>query len=335
MSKSSVNGLSLPLVSLVVPCYNTSSFIEESINSLLEQTYTNIEIILIDDGSLDATGEICDKLALKDNRITVVHQTNQGVSAARNTGLDDAKGEYVVFVDSDDVLRKNAVEILYKMIEMTHSEVVMAQRFNIYEDGIIKDGNVGNLDYQKYGSKELVNHALYGQNGATSTVIGNLYSRELLSDLRFDTNIHYAEDILFNITAILKAKLTCVVYYPIYGYRIRTGSAMRTGFKQDRMGGLEALDKVAHLTGMSQSGGRATKTRRFIECINILRLINNDSQYVKEVSVCVDIIKSSRYHVLFDVHAPLRFRLYAFFSYVHPELPASFRRWIDIPRNKS
>ena len=91
-----------PLISVIIPVYNVEKYLHRCLDSVIEQTYKNLEVILIDDGSTDHSGEICDDYAAKDVRIHVIHQENQGVSAARNKGLDNVKGEYITFVDSDD-----------------------------------------------------------------------------------------------------------------------------------------------------------------------------------------------------------------------------------------
>ena len=106
-----------PLVSIIVPVYQVEAYISECVESLLAQTYTNLEILLVDDGSTDSSGEICDEYAVKDDRVRVVHQRNQGPSVARNSGLDHMKGEYVAFVDSDDVVLPDFIESLYELLE--------------------------------------------------------------------------------------------------------------------------------------------------------------------------------------------------------------------------
>ena len=99
-------------ISVVVPVYNVEKYLRKCIDSIINQTYKNLEIILVDDGSPDKCGEICDEYAKKDNRVKVIHKKNAGVSSARNDGIDNATGEYIIFVDSDDWLEDNAIEIM-------------------------------------------------------------------------------------------------------------------------------------------------------------------------------------------------------------------------------
>ena len=112
-------------VSIIIPVYNVEKYLSECVNSVLEQTYPEIEVLLIDDGSTDSSSEVCDGFAASDHRIKVIHQLNRGLSGARNVGLKNANGEYVLFVDSDDyLLKKNAIELLVKRAEQTDSDVL-------------------------------------------------------------------------------------------------------------------------------------------------------------------------------------------------------------------
>ena len=105
-----------PLISIIVPVYNAEAFLAKTIDSIRNQTYHHLEIILINDGSKDLSGKICDDLAIEDNRIVVIHQKNKGIATTRNRGLDIAKGEYITFCDNDDIMHPQMIEILYESI---------------------------------------------------------------------------------------------------------------------------------------------------------------------------------------------------------------------------
>ena len=119
-------GTGKPLISIVVPVYNVESYIRQCIESLLNQTYRYLDIILVDDGSLDTSGMICDEYAAADKRITVMHQSNQGVSAARNQGVQTAKGEYIAFVDADDWLTPDYLACLQSAMSKSGADIVVA-----------------------------------------------------------------------------------------------------------------------------------------------------------------------------------------------------------------
>ena len=119
------------LISIIIPIYNVEKYLHCCINSVIRQTYKNLEIILIDDGSPDNCGKICDEYAKKDNRIKVIHKENGGLSSARNAGLDIAKGEYISFVDSDDYVAENFIEKLYKLCKENDADIAECDFYRI------------------------------------------------------------------------------------------------------------------------------------------------------------------------------------------------------------
>ncbi len=124
-----------PLISVIIPIYNNETFLQKCIDSILMQTYSNLEIILVDDGSTDGSGKICDQYAQKDPRVKVVHQQNQGISAARNAGIAVAKGEYISFVDSDDWVDATFIEILLKTAQQSNALIAVVGRYEVLAGG--------------------------------------------------------------------------------------------------------------------------------------------------------------------------------------------------------
>lgn len=121
-----------PLISVIIPVYKVEKFLHRCVDSVINQTYKNLEIILIDDGSPDNCGNICDEYAKKDTRIKVIHQENQGLSGARNSGLNIAKGEYIYFIDSDDYIKKNTLENMIKYSEKDILILYQEQQYIYY-----------------------------------------------------------------------------------------------------------------------------------------------------------------------------------------------------------
>ena len=121
------------LISIIVPVYNVEQYLRKCIESIKNQTYTNIEIIIVDDGSTDNSGAICDELKQTDNRIQVLHKKNGGLSDARNAGLKIAKGEFVGFVDSDDYIKEDMFETLYKLNKEHHSDIAIVSYYELYK----------------------------------------------------------------------------------------------------------------------------------------------------------------------------------------------------------
>ena len=128
-----------PLISVIVPVYNVEQYLRKCLDSVISQTYTNLEIILVDDGSTDLGGKICDDYASKDDRITVIHKVNGGLGFARNTGLEMCHGEYIMFVDSDDWLSVDAVRVLYDKLIFDASDIAVGKHVEIYESGSISE----------------------------------------------------------------------------------------------------------------------------------------------------------------------------------------------------
>lgn len=122
-------------ISVVIPAYNVQKYLSACLDSVINQTYHNLEIIVINDGSTDSTGTICDDYARKDTRIKVIHQENQGLSGARNTGLNNCTGDYIFFLDSDDYLNSNALLLLYQALNSTHADLAIGNYCYVSEDG--------------------------------------------------------------------------------------------------------------------------------------------------------------------------------------------------------
>lgn len=188
----------MPLVSIVVPVYKVENVLHYCIDSILNQTYKNFELILVDDGSPDNSGKICDEYAKKDNRIKVIHKENGGVSSARNCGIDAAKGKYICFVDSDDYVNKNYLEILIR----TKSEHPEFDNIWCYFQTVTNyDSTGGNLivDDNKniYSVKDIMTlHEKWLDAGP----VCKLYDRKIILEngLTFDSNLSLGEDLIFN-----------------------------------------------------------------------------------------------------------------------------------------
>ena len=177
------------MISIIVPVYNTEQYLHSCIDSILTQTYTDFELLLIDDGSTDLSGAICDKYAWKDSRVRVFHQKNGGVSSARNLGLDNAKGEWVTFVDSDDAI------INIPFVSYDEDLVIFPHKV------LSKDGTeyLCKLENSVFDNKSKVRNFVK-DNSTTSvfkTLWSKLYKRDLIGNLRFDESIKIGEDQVF------------------------------------------------------------------------------------------------------------------------------------------
>ena len=200
-----------PKVSIIIAVYNVESFLKRCVDSVINQSYKNLEIILVNDESPDNCGQICDEYSKQDKRIKVIHQKNKGISGARNSGLKIATGNYIGFVDSDDWIEREMYKSLIDTIKETNSEIAICS----FQESTGID-EITNID-TKYISKILNKKDLlhfYIEEGFY--VWRNLYSRQIINNLRFDENILFTEDIIFcvDITELVeKAVFIDVEYY--------------------------------------------------------------------------------------------------------------------------
>ena len=215
-------------VSIIVPIYNVKPYLAESIDSAINQTYKDIEIILVDDGSTDGSDVICDEYAKKDSRIKTIHQENKGLSGARNTGLENATGEYIMFLDSDDTFEITACENLLNYIEETKADYVIGNYINMDEDSTIWEKPV--FDKNKYEKYKLsitdYDKSFYLMN---SGVWNKMFRKSFLDEIGvlFEDRVP-AEDAIFTTYCFIKSKN--VFYLPeiVYHYRLRYSDSIST-----------------------------------------------------------------------------------------------------------
>lgn len=214
-----------PMVSVIVPVYNAEQTLRRCVASILEQQFTDLELLLVDDGSTDASGEICDEFAARDARVTVLHQENAGVSAARNHALDQANGTYLQFLDSDDWITPDATRSLVRAAETHHCDFVIADFYRVVGERLSRKGDIdedGLLTREEYAAHMMENPAdfYYG------VLWNKLYRRELVEryQLRMDPDISWCEDFLFNLEYIRRADRFYALSVPIYYYVKTRGS---------------------------------------------------------------------------------------------------------------
>ena len=217
------------LLSIIVPVYNVEKYLKECVASLLHQTLKQYEIILVDDGSTDSSGRICDRYASKDSHIRVVHKENGGLSSARNAGLDVAKGRYIGFVDSDDYILPDMYEKLIAELEFTHAEIAICSYFVFTEFKEIKKYVYPKKKYKKYAYTTAETLKNFFLRNISESVWDKVYAAELWKDRRFvegeineDTNVVYELLKTSSKTVFLDLKM--------YGYRQRKGSITKSGY---------------------------------------------------------------------------------------------------------
>lgn len=213
-------------ISVVVPVYNSAPYLEQCLGSILAQTYTNLEVVAVNDGSTDDSLKILHDLAEKDSRVVIISQNNSGVSSARNAGLQIATGEWISFIDSDDELEPDMYETLMDLTRKHEADIVHCGYKRICLDGTQKDvRGTGELIIQ--GSTEASRCMLTGKYFSCG-LWNKLYRRELFEDVWFDTNLRINEDILVNVQVFCRAKTIVFLDVPKYHYFERAQSACNT-----------------------------------------------------------------------------------------------------------
>lgn len=233
------------IISIIVPIYNAEKGLEKCIDSILNQTIKNIEIILVDDGSIDKSMEICQRYAALDNRIRIIHQENSGVSAARNRGLSIAKGKYVGFVDSDDWIEPNMFEKMTCEAENTKSDIVMCDAITVYDNGKTKPDTIIQLSEKCTLKREnFTPLLLLEMAGSACRCIyrKDKYCEESKIPLKFPIGIKFSEDRIFNLYAIGQANQLVYIKEGYYNRYINEKSAVHS-FHEDYF---EACKKSAN-----------------------------------------------------------------------------------------
>ena len=240
------------LISVIMPVYKTEeSHLRKAIESVINQSYRKLEIVLVDDGSPDQCGAICDAYAGTDNRIRVIHKKNGGVSSARNCGLETVTGDYIFFVDSDDTLKGNAIEVLFAIVQKTNADIVICSCKHVKEkndDNAIYDGAyqclktvesaeaIKNLSYNIHVFDELEPTAVWGK----------LYKKSAVQNLRFNEKMNVGEDFVFNYFTICKAKVVTYCNLKLYNYNFVETSLMNNKIYSPKlMRSFEELVKFA------------------------------------------------------------------------------------------
>lgn len=222
-----------PLISIIVPVYNCENYLSRCIESIINQTYKNIEIILVNDGSTDSSGAICLNYQASDNRIVYLHQENRGQSSARNAGLDVSKGEYIGFADSDDYLQPDMIEQMYLCALKHNADMVACNHHQELESGerlLTESSEVSQIFNSSQAMK-----SMFIDNKISAAVWDKLFSRNLIQEIRFPVG-YVCEDIPFVYNCVVKAKKIVRIDLPLYVYIIRAGSVSRVVYSPRNAG---------------------------------------------------------------------------------------------------
>ncbi|BES66461.1 hypothetical protein SANA_29000 [Gottschalkiaceae bacterium SANA] len=294
-----------PLVSIIVPVYNAEDYIETCVESIIRQTLSNIEIILVDDGSMDNSGFLCDQYEKKDSRVRVFHQNNSGVSVARNVGINGATADWIMFVDSDDWIELDAVEQAFSKIDNSTDLIILTfcseniSKCKILESEVcyysMDDYRYDFLGRCRFNNIEYSPEKMQCNLRLTSQC-AKIYRRELLisNNILFPVGIKDNEDGFFNFEVICKIKSALFYNYPVYHVRKRSDSASRrlTGRSQRIIKSLSVYDSVIQKHNLSKKLFRYQNIDIVLKTfLIVITYIHQNLNGEKKYRECLDLCK--------------------------------------------
>ncbi|PKL31557.1 hypothetical protein CVV43_01655 [Candidatus Saccharibacteria bacterium HGW-Saccharibacteria-1] len=307
-------------ISIIVPVFNTADYIQDCLRCLLNQTYANIEIIVIDDGSYDGTGEILDNFEKIDDRLIVTHQKKSGVSLARNAGIKMSKGDYICFVDADDLCTADMIEYLVKISD--NADVVSC------EYALKKSRDISDIENNKIESIESISgkkgiEYMFYQINIDNGPCAKLYSRRIVARIRFPENTTIGEDFMFNYEVFKKAKKIIISNQKKYIYFQNPKNTTRAKFTKSRMDAVKVstdmLDDVKKLFPELET---AAKRRLFFAATRTAFSMDKElrKEHIKDFNMCRNIIRKTSKSIIFDKKSSIKDKLFALLATLHPKI---------------
>lgn len=320
----------LPLISVIVPVFNVEKYLRKCFDSIKNQSYTNIEVILVDDGSTDNSSYLCDELCKEDNRVKVIHQENSGLSEARNVGIRAAKGQYITCIDSDDYVSLDLINYLYRLLVKYECKMSLCTHTIVYNNGshlkVIGSGSEGVLT-----AHDCIKSMLYHGQVDTSAW-GKLYERDLFDDISYPEGMRY-EDIGTTYKLFIKSEKIACGFCSKYYYLVRSTSQTNSPFSEKKLDLLQMTDKMASdVNKLFPDLEKATLRRQVYARFSTLNQMLNvqEPKYIIIRNKLIKKILIYKGQIIFDPLAPKRdkiamallafnFRLYKFLweLYVH------------------
>ncbi len=281
-------------ISVIVPVYNVEPYLNKCINSILDQTYKNLELILIDDGSTDRSGLICEEYKKRDPRIIVIHQSNMGVSSARNAGLNICSGSYVSFVDSDDWIEKNMYQDMISAIEDTGTDFAVCNETLIYSSNSVvksrKRSHWADLKENCVVNVDGVYRKIYS---CTGILCNKVLKKRLLGDKRFDTSKSYGEDFDFFLKILENVNSAVIVPSNYYNYNyVRTGNVLSATINEKSLELLKNAEK-AYVECAKRGYGDVGISRIYIAVNEVIGKFPKQKWYKAQYQQYIDACKKA------------------------------------------
>lgn len=312
----------MPIISIIVPVHNVEKYVERTIRSILRQTFEDFELILVDDGSTDNSGTICDKYLGKDERVKVIHKENEGVSSARNVGIDAAEGEYIGFVDADDCIAGDMYEMLYSDIIENNADIAICGICNYFEDG--RRSRQSDINgFWKFNNvqalKEVFEDRLFSVNP-----VNKLYRKDLFDDLRYPVG-RIAEDAFLTPILMIRAKKVVYNYRPKYIYIHREDSITTSSFKKSDFDVVDAYKK--HLEIVRKFYPKLESQAMFRHLWSYMyvldkMIMSNDLSHNDEYNEVVSILRKNTFKIITNKHFSIKRKVASLVLLFSPSLYA-------------
>lgn len=302
-----------PLISVVVPVYNVEKYLERCVESIKIQTYKNLEIIIVNDGSQDSSGELCEKIAVSDARVVVIHKENGGLSSARNAGVSIAKGEYIGFVDSDDWIDPQMYELLYSSIKKHQTKISCCGRYNVdAKTGEIKVGLCPVKDEVVVAEKCL--SKMLRWDNVDASAVDKLFHRSVFDDFCFPIGV-ISEDVAVMYQIVSWAEQMAFVPEPLYYYFHRDNSITTSVFNEKKLATLEHSKKI--LVFVREKYPRVEPDAIYFRCVQLMyvyhgiidSLAYREKKYRKLLDEIAEEIKQYRNYMKQGYFKPLKQRI--------------------------
>ncbi len=297
------------LISIIVPVYNIELYIDECLSSIIKQTYKNIEIIIVNDGSTDNSLKVCKKYKSKDNRIKIFSKSNGGLSSARNYGIEKSKGKYISFIDGDDTVDKKYIETLYKCIVKDKTRMCVGNNYTIFSNGK-KSTTALNKSY-KISKLNALEKMLY-VNDINVSACFKLYDRTLFDDITFPEGRLF-EDTATTYKLIDKCDYISVASYPLYNYILKPGSITTEKFNIKKMDWIISSIEMTHYIKKKYPHLKDACTcylmYAHIGTLSSLAMSNKD--YKKERKELVEFVKINKRKYVKNENVPQNYKIVA------------------------
>lgn len=302
------------LITIIVPIYNVAVYMDRCIDCLLHQDYNNLEIILVDDGSTDGSGERCDYWAALDSRIKVIHQPNGGLSAARNAALDIMTGDYVTMLDGDDYLDTRFVSTMLGLLVSSNADIAAAG-WTLFADHTNPSPDHSQGKITSFTSPQAIDDIFY-QHTLTNSACSKLFRASVFDNLRFPQGMLY-EDLAIIYDIVKRARTVVHTSQSLYYYRQQRAGSITSTFSRKRTHVLDILDNLENRIQVEAPQHlAAVRSRRLSACFNILLLCPTDGTMDDVIDRCWLGIKSLRRDCLFNGRVRLKNKLGILLSYL-------------------